>query len=113
MSRFAPTQAALADVQRVFEIWDECLGRSGGPFLFGRFSVADAMYFPVLSRFRTYGVALPDGLQPYALAIESAPPVRALLATARKAPRIPIYDEYVRSLGGDPDAALGAAETAA
>lgn len=51
-----------ADIARIGEIWETCrrdFGR-GGPFLFGRFSVADAMYAPVVSRFQTYGpVALP------------------------------------------------------
>lgn len=47
-----------ADVERVVSLWNECLGESGGPFLFGGFSVADAMYAPVVSRFRTY--ALPS-----------------------------------------------------
>ena len=52
-----------ADVRRIVAIWRDCRGRhgSGGPFLLGRFSAADAMYAPVASRFRTY---LPD-LSPY------------------------------------------------
>jgi glutathione S-transferase len=52
-----------ADVARIVAIWKDCRGRHGsaGPFLFGRFSAADAMYAPVASRFRTY---LPD-LTPY------------------------------------------------
>ena len=59
---FKPSAAARADIERVFEIWREKLDASGGPFLFGRFSIADAMYFPVLTRFRTYGVKLPSTL---------------------------------------------------
>jgi glutathione S-transferase len=49
-----------ADVRRIVAIWRDCRSRhsssnsSGGPFLFGRFSAADAMYAPVASRFRTY-----------------------------------------------------------
>jgi glutathione S-transferase len=48
-----------ADIRRILAIWRDCRGRhsAGGPFLFGRFSAADAMYAPVASRFRTY---LPD-----------------------------------------------------
>lgn len=48
---------------RIVESWDEALktyGHDGG-FLFGRFSLADCMYAPVVSRFRTYNVALPAG----------------------------------------------------
>jgi glutathione S-transferase len=51
-----------ADVARIAEIWESCRRDfgAGGPFLFGRFSIADAMYAPVVSRFVTYGpVELP------------------------------------------------------
>jgi glutathione S-transferase len=103
---FAPNEAARRDIARVTEIWTSCLARSGGPFLFGHFSIADAMFYPVLTRFRSYDIALPDGLAPYAAALEQLPAVRDLLALARSGPRIPAYDSYLRSLGGDPDAAL-------
>jgi glutathione S-transferase len=103
---FQPSGAAAEDITRVFEIWDEKLRASGGPFLFGRFSIADAMYFPVLTRFRTYGIELPRSLTAYAAALDEQPAVRALLAVARTAPRIPVYDDYLRGLGGDPDAGL-------
>lgn len=56
---------ARPDVERVKTIWQECLVAYGGPFLFGRPTVADAMYAPVCTRFRTYGVALDDKLQAY------------------------------------------------
>jgi glutathione S-transferase len=105
---FKPSAAARADVDRVFELWGEKLERSGGPFLFGDFSIADAMYFPVLTRFRTYGVELPPRLGAYAEALEAHPAVRALLDKARTEPRIAVYDDALRKLGGDPDAALHA-----
>jgi glutathione S-transferase len=105
---FKPTEAAVADIGRVFEIWNEKLEASGGPFLFGRFSIADAMYYPVLTRFRTYGIELPRSLVGYAEALETQPAVLALLAVASAAPRIPVYDDYLRRFGGDPDAALRA-----
>ena len=103
---FEPSAAALADVERVFEIWHEKLDASGGPFLFSRFTIADAMYFPVLTRFRTYGVKLPSTLVPYAEALEGQPAVQALVAVASSAPRIPIYDDYLRRFGGDVDGGL-------
>jgi glutathione S-transferase len=103
---FAPSAGALADCARVCEIWSQSLDRSGGPFLFGRFGVADAMYFPVLTRFRTYGILLPDSVTAYARALDASPAVQTLLELAQHEPRIPIYDEYIRALGGDPDAAL-------
>lgn len=50
---------ARPDIERIEEIWEECLTRYGGPFLFGdRPNIADAMYAPVATRFITYGVAL-------------------------------------------------------
>jgi glutathione S-transferase len=48
---------ARADIDRIEEIWRNCLDRSGGPFLFGdRPTMADAMYAPVCSRLHTYSV---------------------------------------------------------
>jgi glutathione S-transferase len=52
---------AQADVERVLKIWDEALKKSGGPFLFGDFTIADAMYAPVCNRFITYDVPLTGG----------------------------------------------------
>lgn len=103
---FVPGERARANIERVFEIWQECLDRSGGPFLFGRISIADFFYFPVLTRFRTYGVALPPAAAAWSEALEALPAVRALVDAARKAPEIPLYDDYLRSLGGDPRATL-------
>ena len=47
---------AKDDVERVIQIWQECLSESNGPFLFGEFSIADAMFAPVVNRFVTYGI---------------------------------------------------------
>ncbi len=55
-----PAEQAKADIARVVQIWRE-MRRSfgaGGPFLFGGFTIADAMYAPVATRFRTYGIEL-------------------------------------------------------
>jgi glutathione S-transferase len=48
--------AAQADVARIEAMWSGCRARHGGPFLFGPFSAADAMYAPVVARFHTYGI---------------------------------------------------------
>jgi glutathione S-transferase len=103
---FVPSDAAAADIARVFEIWSECLERSGGPFLFGRFGTADAMFYPVRTRFRTYGITLPKALTDYVLALDAVPAVQSLVALASTAPHLPVYDDNLRKLGGDPDAAL-------
>lgn len=44
----------LDDVARICAIWKDCRQKSGGPFLFGRFSAADAMFAPVVNRFEVY-----------------------------------------------------------
>jgi glutathione S-transferase len=105
---FAPSDKARANVDRVFEIWTECLSRSGGPFLFGTPSLADFFYYPVLTRFRTYGVELAGGIEPYAESLENLPAVAALIDKARTEPLNAVYDEYVLKLGGNPNAALRA-----
>ena len=57
---------AKADIERILFVWRECLEAYGGPYLFGEIGMADAMYAPVASRFRTYGVALDGPLKAYA-----------------------------------------------
>ena len=54
------SEDARADVARVQEIWTDCRARYGkrGPFLFGAFGAADAMFAPVVHRFRTYAIAV-------------------------------------------------------
>ncbi|MGD8323065.1 MAG: glutathione S-transferase [Gammaproteobacteria bacterium] len=107
VTRFEPSSNARQDIERIFEIWRGCLDRFGGPFLFGnRFGIADAMYYPVLTRLRTYAIAVPPDLVNYARALETLPAVQRLIETAKDEPRVPIYDDHVRSLGGDPQSAL-------
>lgn len=47
-------EALQKDVSRIEKLWSDCLAQSGGPFLFGNFSIADAMYAPVVNRFEVY-----------------------------------------------------------
>jgi len=58
--RTAMTAALEADIGRIDEIWNDCRARFGaaGPWLFGEYSIADAMYAPVVLRFNTYGAAI-------------------------------------------------------
>ena len=62
---------AKGNIARIREIWTECLARHGGPFLFGAFGAADAMYAPVVHRFRTYAVELDDASRRYMDAMQS------------------------------------------
>ncbi|KAF1024807.1 MAG: Glutathione S-transferase YfcF [Burkholderia plantarii] len=75
--------AALADVARIDAIWRECLAASGGPFLFGAFSIADAMYAPVASRFVTYAPTLSAEAAGYVERLIALPAVAAWLDGAR------------------------------
>jgi glutathione S-transferase len=54
-----------AEIARIIAAWSAALKQSKGPFLFGRFCIADAMYAPVVSRFHTYGVAVPGPVRAY------------------------------------------------
>ncbi|TCS16025.1 glutathione S-transferase family protein [Caulobacter sp. BK020] len=56
----AISEATQKDVRRIVERWNQLLKRSGGPFLLGDWSIADAFYTPVATRFRTYGIHLSD-----------------------------------------------------
>jgi len=69
--------AALPDVNRVMEIWRECLHQSGGPFLFGTFSIADAMFAPVVNRFITYDVKVDTDCAKYIVAMRELPAHKA------------------------------------
>ncbi|HEY7901171.1 MAG TPA: glutathione S-transferase family protein [Caulobacteraceae bacterium] len=53
-------EATAEDIRRIVALWDGLLSRFGGPFLLGAWSIADAFYTPVATRFRTYGLRLSD-----------------------------------------------------
>ena len=58
--------ALTADIDRIFQIWSDCRQRYPGEgWLFGKFSIADAMYAPVVLRLRTYGINLPEAAKGY------------------------------------------------
>ena len=72
------------DVNRIVEIWEDCLRRSGGPYLFGaKPCIADAFYAPVVSRFRTYSIPVSPAAQRYCDTIWKWAPVQEWAAAAR------------------------------
>jgi glutathione S-transferase len=77
---------AQADIDRVLTIWNECLAEGGGPFLFGSRGMADAMYAPVVTRFRTYDVKLSGRIADYADVIMQMPEMQEWIAAARLEP---------------------------
>jgi len=94
------TPGSLADVARIVAIWSECRAaapRSGasGPFLFGGFTAADAMYAPIVLRFRTYEVELPPSCRAYADAMLALPAMREWIAAAeRETESIAKFEQY-------------------
>jgi len=84
-----------ANIDRIEKLWAEARGRFGaaGPFLFGAFSAADAMYAPVVMRFKTYAVKLAPESQRYCDAMQAAPGVRAWIDDALKEKEFVAEDE--------------------
>jgi glutathione S-transferase len=71
-----------ADVARIQSVWNECL-EQGGPMLFGSFSIVDAFYAPVVTRFTTYGVKLSPLLAAYSDNILALPAMQQWIAAAK------------------------------
>lgn len=86
--RVTASEAARADIERVEAIWSACRALHGGEgdYLFGAWCAVDAMFAPVVSRFRTYGVALSAASQDYADAVWRWPAFASLAAEARAEP---------------------------
>jgi glutathione S-transferase len=84
---FRVVSGAQPDVDRIVAIWQECLLRYGGPFLFGDApTAADAMYAPVCARFRTYDVALDAACAEYRDAVLGLDAMTEWAAAARAEP---------------------------
>ena len=81
------TAEALADAARIQALWAACRAApsaAGGPFLFGAFTIADAMFAPVCTRFATYGVPVDDTARAYMAAIAEIPSMQAWRAAAER-----------------------------
>ena len=84
---------AAKDVARVDAIWSECRAKFGGPFLFGPFGAADAMYAPVVSRFHTYAVEVSTVARAYMAAVMALPAWKEWRGAALREPWILPHDE--------------------
>lgn len=71
--QLAVDDGVKSDVIRITDIWRECLETSDGPFLFGDFTIADAMYAPVVSRFGTYRLSEDSIVARYSAAMIATP----------------------------------------
>src|SRR5262249_28872925 len=96
---------ARATAPRIDAMWTECLDRYGGPFLFGAFGAADAMYAPVVSRFYTYAVEVGARSRAYMDAVMALPAWREWKEAALQEPWVLPEDEpdwpTVLRAGGD------------
>jgi glutathione S-transferase len=71
-------------IARILKAWEGPLAAYGGDFLFGKLSVADCMYAPVVSRFETYGVAVPSSVRAYMDRILGLPAMQEWKVAAQK-----------------------------
>ncbi len=85
----------IANVRRVETLWTDCRARfsGSGPFLFGAFSNADAMYAPVVGRFHTYDVDVGEGTRAYMKTIMELPAFQQWVAAGIKEPWLFAEDE--------------------
>jgi glutathione S-transferase len=93
--KIALTPEVESDVARIEAAWEDARRQfgAGGPFLFGAFSAADAMFAPVVNRFHTYDVAVGPQTRAYMDAIMALPAWKAWIAGAEREPwRIESYD---------------------
>lgn len=81
------------DLKRIERLWGELISRSGGPFLFGGFTAADAMFAPVATRIRTYELPVTDLAAEYIEAIYALPAFQEWFAEAVKEPWTVEQDE--------------------
>jgi len=79
------TVEVAADIERIQRMWTDCRARFGtaGPFLFGAFTIADAMYAPVVLRFKTYAVQLTAVARQYADAVLGLPALQDWVEAAK------------------------------
>lgn len=82
--RTAASSERSAELARIEDIWEDCRTRFGedGPWLFGEYSVADAMYAPVVLRMRTYGAQLRPGSELYCTTVLGDAHLQEWLAAA-------------------------------
>ncbi|CAO3352458.1 glutathione S-transferase family protein [Azospirillum melinis] len=84
------TEATATDIARIEALWADARtrfgGPAGGPFLFGAFTIADAMFAPVVTRLETYGVAVSPVSRAYMDAVLALPAMRDWIAAAKAEP---------------------------
>ena len=93
----AENAAARADLARVIQLWQEALAESGGPFLFGDYSIADAYFTPVVTRLRTYALPVPDDVAAYMARVFAAKGTAAWIRDALEEKEFLQFEEDYRT----------------
>lgn len=94
--RVTMSDAVAADVDRIRAIWADCAeryGENGPAWLFGRFSIADAMYAPIVFRFRTYGVNVTESASAYSERVLKSKAIQNWLRAAESETEVLEHDE--------------------
>ena len=95
--RTAAMPGLEADIERIDEIWNDCrrrfAGGGGGPWLFGEYTVADAMYAPVVVRFKTYGARISESARWYMASVLEDGALQEWLQAAKQEPWTIAADE--------------------
>jgi glutathione S-transferase len=93
------TDSVAGDLRRLETLWGDLLQKSGGPYLFGAFTAADAMFAPVATRIRTYALPVSDAVSAYVDAIYALPAFQDWLSQALREPWI-VEDDEIDVLQG-------------
>jgi glutathione S-transferase len=102
LQRKLPVEGAVKrDVERVADIWTQCLNKSGGPWLYGEFGIIDAMFAPVALRFHSYQPELSPQAAAYVQAHVDNPALKEWIAAGRAEKEI-IKEDEVGFLLGEP-----------
>ncbi len=96
VEQLAKNAAAAAELARIDTLWTDALASSGGPFLFGAYSIADAMYAPVAGRVRTYALPVGEAARAYVERLWATKAVRAWVADALEEREFVAFDEPYR-----------------
>ena len=85
-TQIQPTAGAQREIQRISELWSYCRNQSSntGPWLFGGFSIADAMFAPIALRFAGYHIALSDSAQSYVETILNHPAIQQWIEAGKQ-----------------------------
>ena len=88
-------QAVKGEIDRIAALWAQCRRKygKGGAFLFGKFSIADGMFAPVVTRFATYGVKLPPVAASYVKTMMALPAMKEWIAAAKEEPWVINYPD--------------------